>query len=301
MLRFLPGPIKGGLSLFLICSTVTFLAIFVYILAILKLILPFQPIRKVLTQAIIAIGSFWISLNNLWLRTIVGIEWDIQGLEGLQDEQWYLLISNHQSWPDVFILQYIFNYRIPFLKFFVKDELKWVPIMGLVWWALDCPFMKRYSKEYLAKNPHMKGKDLETTKKACERFKEMPISVISFIEGTRLTPQKQQKQNSPYRHLLKPKAGGIALVLSAMGEQFTSILDVSIAYDTTENNLWQFWSGKVKKISIHIAKYPVPREMLGQDYENDPQFREKFQAWLHETWLAKDQQLEVMKQKMSSS
>ncbi len=234
------------------------------------------------------------------MKSLHNIEWDIQGLDNLQNDQWYLISTNHQSWADVLMLQNVFGRRIPFLKFFVKDELKWVPIMGLVWWALDCPFMKRYSKEYLAKHPEMKGKDLETTRKACQRFKEMPISVISFIEGTRFTEQKRLKQASPYQHLLKPKAGGLALVMSAMGEQFTAMLDVTFSYNTEEHGLWQFWCGKVKKISVRIKQFPVPAKLIGGDYENDPIFRTYFQDWLHQLWLEKDLQLKIIYNKKNT-
>lgn len=91
------------------------------------------------------------------------------------------------------------------LKFFLKKELIWVPFLGLAWWALDFPFMKRYSRKFLAANPHLAGKDLESTKKACEKFKHTPVSVMNFVEGTRFTPEKHQRKNSPYAHLLPPR------------------------------------------------------------------------------------------------
>src|SRR3546814_9530339 len=109
-----------------------------------------------------------------------------------------------------------FNRRIPLLKFFLKQELIKVPLLGLAWWALDFPFRKRFTRAEIEANPSLKGKDLETTRKACEKFKEMPTSVMNFFEGTRFTQAKHDQQQSPYEFLLKPKAGGTAFALSAM-------------------------------------------------------------------------------------
>ncbi|MEZ4565573.1 MAG: 1-acyl-sn-glycerol-3-phosphate acyltransferase [Desulfobacterales bacterium] len=52
----------------------------------------------------------------------MNIRWDVQGLEGFSTDDSYLVISNHRSWTDIFVLQHIFNHRIPFLKFFLKKE-----------------------------------------------------------------------------------------------------------------------------------------------------------------------------------
>jgi 1-acyl-sn-glycerol-3-phosphate acyltransferase len=160
--------------------------------------------------------------------------------------------------------------------------------MGLAWWALDYPFMKRYSAEYLKKHPEMRGKDLETTRKACKKFSLIPTSVMNFPEGTRFTPAKHDRQESPYRHLLKPKAGGVALVLDAMGEKFQSLLNVTIVYPDGIPGFWEFLSGRVKRITVRVQNLPIPKHFIGGDYENDAQFRAAFQQWLHEVWLEKD-------------
>ena len=134
-----------------------------------------------------------------------------RGVEGLLRDGWYLVIANHQTWVDIVILQAVFNRRIPFLKFFIKQELIWFPLLGIAWWAMDMPFMKRFSPSYLAKNPHMKGKDRETTRRACEKFRDTPTSVLNFIEGTRFSENKRVDRKSPYNHLLQPRAGGLAI------------------------------------------------------------------------------------------
>jgi 1-acyl-sn-glycerol-3-phosphate acyltransferase len=159
--------------------------------------------------------------------------------------------------------------------------------MGLAWWALDFPFMKRYSPRFLKKNPHLKGKDVEITRKACEKFKIKPISIMNFLEGTRFTPVKHDRQKSPFTHLLKPKAGGIAFVLGAMGDCLNSLLNITIAYPQGIGSFWDFLCGRVTEIRVHIEKMAIPRHILG-DYEQDPEFRKFFQNWVNDLWTRKD-------------
>ena len=288
MLNFLPAPVIGGLvSIFVFFNTL-FWCLLIYFVAIIKLVVPLPAWRKRWTEAAIWLAEGWISGNSAWMWLTQRTKWQIVGLEGLQKDNWYLVVSNHQSWVDIFVLQHIFNRRIPFLKFFLKQELIWIPVIGLAWWALDFPFMKRYSRQQLARRPELRGQDLETTRKACERFKTTPVSVMNFMEGTRITLAKHQRQESPYHHLLKPKAGGIGLVLGAMGEQIQTMLDVTIMYPEGIPSAWDFFQGKVKKTEVLIQKRPIPIEYANQDYQNDEAFRGDFQAWVRALWAEKD-------------
>ena len=162
-----------------------------------------------------------------------------------------------------------------------------MPFLGLAWWALDFPFMKRYSQSFLRKNPHLRGKDLETTRKACAKFKHKPVSVMSFIEGTRYTQDKYDKQKSPFNHLLKPKAGGIAFVLDAMGENLNKIVDVTIYYPEGVPTFVDFLCGKVKKIQVEVYTTEITKELTG-DYFNDRAYKISFQKWLTQFWHDKD-------------
>ena len=288
MLNFLPARIIGGLASIAIFLNTLFWCLLLYVAAIFKLIVPLRGWRKQWTKIAIWLAEAWISGNSAWMWLTQRTKWQVTGLEGLSYDDWYLVISNHQSWVDIFVLQHVFNKKIPFLKFFLKQELIWVPVIGLAWWALDFPFMKRYSKEQIARNPELRGKDLETTRKACERFKTTPVSVMNFLEGTRITPAKHQKQESPYRHLLKPKAGGIGFVLGAMGDQIDTMLDVTIVYPQGIPDAWAFLQGELKEVEVIIQKRPIPAEYRNQDYQNDDAFREGFQAWVRDLWWEKD-------------
>ena len=160
----------------------------------------------------------------------MGIKLNVTGLNGLNPKGYYLVTANHQSWADILLMQHLLNRKIPLMKFFLKQELIYVPVIGLCWWALDFPFMKRHSKAYLKKHPEKHGKDLESTLKACEKFKTMPVSIVNYLEGTRFTEAKHNKQQSPFKHLLKPRAGGISYVIGALGEQVRTLLNITIVY-----------------------------------------------------------------------
>ena len=265
-----------------------------FVMAMLKWLLPFLAVRKWLSWLLIKIAESWVTFNSRLIDVVTPTKFIVTGLDSLKYEGWYLVISNHQSWVDIPVLQKIFNRKIPFLKFFLKDQLIWVPFLGLAWWALDFPFMKRYSKAFLEKNPQLKGKDVEATRKACERFKFQPVSVMNFVEGTRFTVAKHLRQASPFDDLLKVKAGGIAFVLDAMGESMKSILDVTIVYSDRRPGLFDLFAGRIRHIHIDVVEREITPDMLG-DYENDIEFRARFQRWLNTVWEEKQKTIERLK------
>lgn len=292
MLNFLPARLIGVVASLLLALNVIFSACFLFSFALLKLLIPIPAVRRMLSRVLTFIGEGWISGNKGWMRLTQRIEWDVKGLEGLKYRNWYLVNSNHQSWVDILVLQYLLNRRIPLLKFFLKQELIWVPIMGLAWWALDFPFMRRHSEQYLQKHPEMRGKDLQTTRQACEKFAQIPTSVMNFLEGTRFTPGKHARQASPFRHLLKPKAGGIALALNAMGDKFQSFLNITIVYPDGAPSFWSFLCGQLHRVVVRIEQMPIPRQFVGGDYTQDEQYRQAFQQWVQQLWQSKDQQID---------
>jgi len=294
MLNFLPAPLVGVIATALLVLNVLFWVPILLFFAALKLAIPIEAARRRLAPVLLFIAEAWISCNSAWMALTQRTSWDVQGIEELDYRSWYLVNCNHQSWVDILVLQHLFNRRIPLLKFFLKQQLMWVPVMGLAWWALDFPFMRRHSEEHLKKHPEMRAKDQEATRRACERFALIPTSVMNFLEGTRFTPAKHQHQQSPYRHLLKPKAGGIALALNAMGDKFRAILDVTIVYPDGAPTFWHFLCGNVKRIVVRVQTVPVPKELAAGDYAGDPAIRDAFQKWVQQLWLAKDAQIAAL-------
>jgi 1-acyl-sn-glycerol-3-phosphate acyltransferase len=293
MLFSLPPLIKGVLSILGYTVNTIALSVPLIILSFFKLLLPARPVVVFIDRILIGIATLWIGINTLNNKLFCKIEWDIRGLDQLKRKEWYLVISNHQSWVDILALQTTLNTRIPMLKFFLKKELIWVPFLGLAWWALDFPFMKRYSQKTLQAKPHLKGKDIESTKKACKKFKHTPVSIMNFVEGTRFTTEKKAKQDSPFNYLLKPKAGGVAFVMNAMGEYLHQIVNVTIVYPDMTPTFWQFISGKVRRIIVDIEVMPITGALVG-DYFNDPSFKNDFFNWLNVVWQKKDEKIDLM-------
>lgn len=294
MLDFLPAPLKGALAAVLIlCNTLVLFPVLL-VFAVLKLLLPVTPVRKACTVILNNIAWVWIGFNNLLVDLLHRVQWDIRGADGLSREHWYFVTCNHQSWADIPAIQYVLNSRIPLLKFFLKKQLIWIPFLGVAWWALDFPFMHRHTKEQIAKRPELKGRDVAATQAACEKFRYTPVTIFNFMEGTRFTRDKHHRQNSPYQHLLKPRAGGTAFVLGAMGEMIHTMLDVTIVYPEGRAGFWEYLCGRIRRIIIDIRVREIPAEFLGMDYENNREIRVVFQRWVSEIWAEKDRRIDAL-------
>ena len=294
MRRLLTGILT--LSLLLLNTLVLIGPLLVF--ALLKLVLPGRG-RDYASAAVMWIAETWSEIDKAIFALCIPTQWDIRGVDKLRQDTSYLCVSNHQTWVDIPALIESLNRRVPFFKFFLKKELIWVPLLGLAWWALDYPFMKRYSKAFLDKHPELKGTDLEITKAACELFKRQPVTVVNYLEGTRFTEAKRAQQQSPYRHLLKPKAGGVAFVLAALGEQLDALLDVTIVYPGDQApGFWALLNGSISRVIIDIRVRELDPALCAGDYENDPAFRQTVQAWVNQLWLDKDQRIEELRAEM---
>ena len=218
-----------------------------------------------------ATAALWISVNDWWVRVVNGGRIEVSGIESLDPRGWYLVLCNHQSWVDIIAMQQVFNGRIPFLKFFIKHELIYVPVIGLSWWALDFPFMRRRADTV--------EQDLEAARKACEKFRQTPTSVMNFLEGTRFSPETHAEQKSPYRHLLKPKGAGIGVVLEHLADKFTQVLDVTIAYPDGVPSFIDVMAGRMGRVQPPAGQSLSPMAV---------------QRWVMQLWKQKDAQLERM-------
>jgi 1-acyl-sn-glycerol-3-phosphate acyltransferase len=288
MLSRLPAPLRGVISASILGLNTMVIALSLVPPALLKLLVPAKPVRRVCDRLMNGLASVWVGNNNAWIAAVSPAPWDVQGVDGLHQRGWYLVSSNHQSWVDILVLQRVFHGRIPFLKFFLKQELIWVPVIGLAWWALDFPFMKR------GKGSGARGNDLKTTRQACEKFKLIPTTVINFVEGTRFTPAKHQAQQSPYRHLLKPKIGGLGTALAAMGEQFEALLDVTIVYPQGTPTFWHLLCGRIDAVSVRVQQREIPAQVLGGDPVADKAYRQRIGDWVEGQWRDKDRLIETL-------
>lgn len=259
------------------------------LVAFIKALLPVTALRRACASVLVWIAESWIGLNSAMIGWFTRTRFNVSVQASLRPHGHYLVLANHQAWVDIPVLQAAFNRRIPFLRFFLKSQLFWVPLLGMAWWALDFPFMKRYSREQLARRPELAGRDIEATRRACAKFLHIPVSVMNFVEGTRFTPAKHAQQQSPFLHLLKPKAGGIAFVLDAMGGALHSILDVTIVYPGGRPTMFDLFADRVRDVQVNVLERRIPPELVGGDYQKDPVFRERVQNWVNAVWEEKDE------------
>ena len=266
----------------------------VVVLGVVKAVLPFAAVRRACNPLLTGLAESWIAVNTAMMGAFTDTGFDVQLDPGadLRRDGHYLVLANHQSWVDILVLQKVFNRRIPLLRFFLKRQLFWVPLLGLAWWALDFPFMGRYSKREIARNPELGKRDMEATRRACAKFVDIPVSVMNFVEGTRYTPDKHASQASPYRHLLKPKSGGVAFVLDAMGQGLHAIVDVTIAYPGGRPSMMDLMANQVPQVKVQVRQRPIPAELVEGDYQSDRAFRARFQQWMNGVWQDKDADLD---------
>lgn len=283
------------LSVALTLLVTIFCSVPIILAGVIKLLLPLPGVWR-------AVSAFCNFMMYCWCEALAALlllnphlKWDIEGIEGLNKKNWYLLICNHHSWADIVVLCVLMRKHIPMNKYFLKQQLAWVPFIGLACWALDMPFMRRYSRSYLLRHPERRGRDVETTRRSCEKFRVHPTTIVNFVEGSRFTPEKRLQTHSAFRHLLPPKAAGVAMALSVLGRQFDKLLNVTLCYPENDDKpFYDMLSGKLTRIVVRVNLIPVTDALHG-DYINDKNFKRGFQQWLFQQWYEKDQLLESLK------
>ncbi|HEY1059736.1 MAG TPA: acetyltransferase [Limnobacter sp.] len=295
--KFLPKHITGILTVVLMTTCITFWFVVMLPFIVLRL-LPVHRVQRWASGRCVAIATWWVGSNKRIYALMHGGQQATVNIRGqFKPHSSYLVISNHSAWADIVVLFDVLHGHSPFGRFFLKQQLIWVPIVGVVCWAMDFPFMKRHSRQAIAKNPALATQDLETTRRACAVYKESPATVINFLEGTRFTPAKQAKTKSPYKHLLSPKYGGLSAALNAMGEQFAGLVNVTIAYQPVQGNLtWSWLCGQQAGMHIEIEILDIPADMVAGDFGGDPAFKTAFKQWVNGLWADKDALLARLKQ-----
>ena len=292
--------LRGILAVLFMATNTVVWALMCFAMAIVRVLLPRQDWRTRWAARMNVIIDGWVSCNRAMFRALLPTRFDVRGDQGdgdalLARDEWYLLLSNHRSWVDIVVLQTIFRDRIPPLKFFTKIQLIWLPFLGQAMWALDFPFMRRYSRDFLEKHPELRGKDLETTRRLCERFRPTPTAIIIFAEGTRFTERKHAAQDGAHRNLLTPRAGGVGFVLSAMGDQLNRLVDVTLVYPDGTPSFWEFLCGRVDRVIVDMEVSALPADVAFGDYERDAAYKARVQQWISERWSAKDARIDQLR------
>lgn len=245
-------------------------------------------VRRRIVLTAVRLAERWVRGNDAVFDLVLDTKWDIEVPASLRREGRYLIVCNHLSWVDVFALFRAFSGRIQFLRFFLKRVLIWFPVAGQACWALDFPFMRRYTKEYLARYPEKRGLDLETTRVACSRFESIPVTIVNFVEGTRFTPAKHAAQGAAYRHLLRPRVGGVAFVLAAMAGRLDGVIDVTLGYPGGDTTMLEFATNRLERISVRARLLEVPPDCADPAIVEPGPARERIRAWIEQIWREKD-------------
>ena len=279
-----------------------------FLLILVELIIGFGTLAMInIPRAVIPLKSFKLFLakisNKIGELTVYGLKLimllmhgnniQVINMEKYDMNKWYMAMSNHQSWADIFVLLTVANKKIPLLKFFMKKELWWIPFVFLANKTLNMPFVNRHSKSAIEKNPSLRTKDYENTLKSCKRFLRAPSTIFSYAEGTRFTSEKHKAQNSKYRNLLQPKIGGMATALSAMPE-IDTLINFSVVYKSKKRGAWSFLNGEMKDVKVFIKSYKIPENLKNRNYGSDHLYREEFKEWIDEIWDEKDRKIDEL-------
>ena len=259
-----------------------------------RAVFPFKSLKIKLAKISNSIGEYTVYGLKIIMKIMHRDSMQVFDNNEFDKNAWYMAISNHQSWADIFILLVAAHKRIPLLKFFMKKELAWIPFIFLANKTLNMPFVNRHSKKELEKNPNLRNKDYENTLKACKRFLRSPSTLFSYAEGTRKDATKHKAQNSPYKNLLKPRIGGIATALSAM-PNINVLVDYSVVYKSEKRGAWSFLKGDMKDVKVLVRKYDIPENLKNKNYSTDAEYRENFKNWIEAIWIEKDQEIERLK------
>lgn len=199
-----------------------------------------------------------------------------------------LLLPNHQSMTDV-LLALCFAWRarrLGDLKWFVKDVVKYVPGPGFGMWFLDCIFVKR---DWL--------KDRGNIDRLFNKYKteKIPLFLVSFLEGTRLTKKKlaesqafaRERGHYVPKHTLVPRTKGFVFSMLGLGDHLDAVYDITFGYQGDRPpSLYECFAGDVVRLDMHVRRYP--RAALPSDEEG-------LAEWALARFREKDELLEQFK------
>ena len=237
MFAKLPAAVRTPLVMLLIAASTVVHTLPLFVVALLRWLLP-GAAGRACGRVLVRLAESWIAVNAALVRGFTPTVLQVDGGEGLRADGHYLVLANHQSWVDIIVLQTVLNRRMPFMRFFLKRQLIWVPLLGLAWWALDFPFMRRASRRELARRPE--------------------------------------------------------LALKAMDGALHSVVDVTIAYPAGIPTLLDLVAGRIPAVAVRIRERPIPADLQGVAYEDDPQARVRVQRWINAMWVDKDADLDSL-------
>ncbi|MEC7948995.1 MAG: lysophospholipid acyltransferase family protein [Myxococcota bacterium] len=249
ILRSIAGLGAGALSfayLIFIVNPLQMLSVLVY---------PFSPsaFRAFNRACAKSVWGIWVWMAYVQNRIRVRITGD-----DLPREENALLISNHQSIADVMVLLCLAWQcgRVQDMKWFVKDVVKYIPGPGWGMRFLDCIFVKRDW-----------ARDKDSIKKLFGKYArdQIPVFVVSFLEGTRRTERKAQEAEAFARgkglyvpqQTLVPRTKGFVASVTGLRDHLDAVYDVTIGYPERVPSLFDCYACLVPHVEIHVRRYEM--------------------------------------------
>jgi 1-acyl-sn-glycerol-3-phosphate acyltransferase len=284
----------GLLSFLFITVHLAFWIVPIVILALIKLVVPVQFVKELSYRIMVWIYGTAVRINDFLLFKLVRNKIQIRSKETLKTDRNYLILSNHRSWADILILQSVLNRKTPPIRFIVKWELIFMPIVGLICWAYEYPFVKRKSLKYTSPKSGKSKNDFHVIRNKIDKMSANHLSLINFVEGTRFKILKSEKYAAGFKHLLNPHAGGLFNILKNYGDRLDELLNFTIVYKCRQPIFWKLLGGRCRHIIVDLQKVQM-KELLNRlgACDGDVNFV-RVSEWLNDLWQEKDLKIDEL-------
>lgn len=254
------------------------------------LILPIS--KKVFHRINRAFANFYWGFLVFYMRYISKIEIIIAGDE-IPEKENVIMESNHQNIADIPVMMELGwqKKRLGDYKFFVKDVIKYVPGPGWGMLFLNCIFVKR--------NWQADKKNIEDTFESL-KSNRLNYWLISFLEGTRITPEKYERnlrfmnrRGLPItKNVMAPRTKGFLATIEALRDNTDAVYNLTIYYPAGIPNMWQLIGGEVDQVVIHVSRTNM--NQLPTDIT-------AIEKWIIEKYVEKDLLLTALKARQDRS
>lgn len=199
-----------------------------------------------------------------------------------------IVVANHQAMTDIMVLLCVAwrCRRLGHMKFFAKKVVKYVPGPGWGMQFLDCVFVDRDWTRDRARIEAVFAR---------YRLEQIPLFLVSFLEGTRLTARKHaaavahaEERGLPVpRHTLVPRTKGFVAMLQGLEGHVDAVYDVTIGYPLRTPSLFEAFCGRVPVVAVDLRRWPVSALPSPDD-------EAAVAAWVQARWAEKDARLAVL-------
>jgi 1-acyl-sn-glycerol-3-phosphate acyltransferase len=231
-------------------------------------------------------GAWWGWCADV-VRVFYGTRAVVSG-DPLPHQESALLVANHQEMTDISFLFFLARSkgRLGDLKWFVKDVIKYVPGIGWGMLFLDCIFLKR---------------DWASDRASIQRTfagitgHGVPLWLVSFSEGTRITPEKAARSRAyaadagirATENVMIPRTKGFVGSVIGLRDHIDAIYDVTLGYPDGLCTIWQHMCGIGRIAHIHVRRHAIA---------DLPETEAALTEWLLERFRVKDDLLTAFQQ-----